>query len=86
MDLVEFRCCNLIFDDAYPYTSALGMKFEQLSHQQVLDKFFKLMDYDKLRAEQIELWKKGVYRGIGLVAMIEVINFFFAFYGVGGVV
>jgi len=84
MDPAEFRRRNLIPDDAYPYTSASGMKFEQLSHQQVLDKLLKLMDYDKLRAEQAELRKKGVYRGIGLAAMIEVTNPSPAFYGVGG--
>src|SRR3954462_7339107 len=42
------------------------------------------MRYDDLRAEQKELRKKGVYRGIGLAAMIEVTNPSPAFYGVGG--
>ena len=84
MDPAEFRRRNLIPDDAYPYTSASGMKFEQLSHQQALDKLLKLMDYDRLRTEQAELRRKGVYRGIGLAAMIEVTNPSPAFYGVGG--
>ncbi len=84
MDPAEFRRRNLIPDDAYPYTSASGMKFEKLSHQQALDKLLALMDYDKLRAEQTELRRKGIYRGIGLAAMIEVTNPSPAFYGVGG--
>ena len=84
MDPAEFRRRNLIPDDAYPYTSASGMKFEKLSHQQALDKLLALMDYDKLRAEQTELRKQGIYRGIGLAAMIEVTNPSPAFYGVGG--
>jgi aerobic carbon-monoxide dehydrogenase large subunit len=79
-----FRRKNLIADDAYPTTSASGMKFEALSHHQCLDKLLKLMDYDALRAEQIELRKRGIYRGIGLAAMIEVTNPSPAFYGVGG--
>jgi carbon-monoxide dehydrogenase large subunit len=37
-----------------------------------------------LRAEQVELRKQGIYRGIGLAAMIEVTNPSPAFYGVGG--
>ena len=84
LDPLEFRRRNLIADDAYPYTSASGMKFEQLSHQQALDTLVTLMDYDKLRAEQAALREKGVYRGIGVAAMIEVTNPSPAFYGVGG--
>jgi carbon-monoxide dehydrogenase large subunit len=84
MDPAEFRRRNLIADDAYPYTSASGMKFEQLSHHQTLDKLLALMDYKQLRSEQETLRKKGVYRGIGLAAMIEVTNPSPAFYGVGG--
>ena len=84
MDPAEFRRRNLIPDDAYPYTSAAGMKFEKLSHHQALDKLLKLMDYEKLRGEQAALRKQGIYRGIGLAAMIEVTNPSPAFYGVGG--
>jgi len=84
MDPADFRRLNLIADDAYPYTSAAGMKFEKLSHHQALDKLLALMDYKKLRREQAALRKKSVYRGIGLAAMIEVTNPSPAFYGVGG--
>lgn len=84
MDPAAFRRRNLIADDAYPYTFPSGLKFEKLSHHQCLDKLLKLMDYEGLRAEQSALLKKGVYRGIGLAAMIEVTNPSPAFYGVGG--
>ena len=84
MDPAAFRRRNLIPDDAYPYTFASGIKFEQLSHHQCLDKLLTMMDYDTLRAEQTQLRAKGVYRGIGLAAMIEVTNPSPAFYGVGG--
>jgi carbon-monoxide dehydrogenase large subunit len=84
MDPAEFRRRNLIPDDAYPYTFPSGIKFEKLSHHQALDKLLALMDYKGLRAEQAALRKKGVYRGIGLAAMIEVTNPSPAFYGVGG--
>ncbi len=84
LDPVEFRRRNLIPDDAYPYTAASGIKFEKLSHQQSLEKLLKLMDYDKLRAEQAALRQQGIHRGIGFAAMIEVTNPSPAFYGVGG--
>jgi len=84
MDPAEFRRKNIIPDDAYPYTAPSGIKFEKLSHQQTLEKLLKLMDYDKLRAEQAALRKQGIHLGIGLAAMIEVTNPSPAFYGVGG--
>ncbi|MCP5266202.1 MAG: xanthine dehydrogenase family protein [Burkholderiaceae bacterium] len=84
MDPAEFRRRNLIADDAYPYTFPSGLKFEKLSHHQCLDKLLAAMDYDGLRAEQRRLREQGVYRGIGLAAMIEVTNPSPAFYGVGG--
>ncbi|HVL37695.1 MAG TPA: xanthine dehydrogenase family protein molybdopterin-binding subunit [Burkholderiales bacterium] len=84
MDPAELRRRNLIPDDAYPYTFPSGIKFEKLSHHQCLDKLLEVMAYDKLRKERDELRKQGIYRGIGLAAMIEVTNPSPAFYGVGG--
>ena len=84
MDPAEFRRRNLIADDAYPYTFPSGVKFEKLSHHQCLDQLMALMDYKGLRQEQAKLRAQGIYRGIGLAAMIEVTNPSPAFYGVGG--
>lgn len=84
MDPVEIRRRNLLRDDAYPCASPSGMRFEQLSHHASLDKLMAMMDYDKLRAEQAELRKQGIYRGIGIASFIEVTNPSAAFYGVGG--
>jgi carbon-monoxide dehydrogenase large subunit len=84
MDPAEFRRRNLIADDAYPYTFPSGLQFEKLSHHQTLDKLLALMDYPALRADQLAARERGVYRGIGLAAMIEVTNPSPAFYGVGG--
>jgi len=84
MDPADFRRRNLIADDAYPYTFPSGVKFEKLSHHQCLDQLMTLMDYKGLRQEQANLRAQGIYRGIGLAAMIEVTNPSPAFYGVGG--
>ncbi len=84
MDPIELRRRNLIADDAYPYTSASGMKFERLSHMRCLQRLIEITDYENLRAEQAALRARGVYRGIGIAAMIEVTNPSPAFYGVGG--
>src|SRR3989440_1044401 len=84
IDAAEFRRRNLIPDDAYPYTFPSGIKFEKLSHQKCLENLLQLMNYQELREEQLRLRKKGIFRGIGLAAMIEVTNPSPAFYGVGG--
>jgi carbon-monoxide dehydrogenase large subunit len=84
MDPVEIRRRNLISDDAYPCASASGLRFEKLSHHASLDKLLEMMNYEGLRAEQIELRTRNIYRGIGFASFIEVTNPSAAFYGVGG--
>lgn len=84
LDPAEMRRRNLIKDDAYPLTSATGLKFEGLSHHRALAKMLAMMDYDGLRAEQKALRAEGVHRGIGLASFIEITNPSPAFYGVGG--
>ncbi len=84
MDPAELRRRNLFADDAYPATSAAGLKFEGLSHHASLDKILKMMDHKALRAEQAQLRQRGIHRGIGFASFIEVTNPSAAFYGVGG--
>ena len=84
-DVFDIRTQNLIPDDAYPCTSPTGYKFEALSHHACLAKLRDMMDYDRLCHEQSDLRKRGVYRGIGIAAFVEITNPSPAFYGVGGV-
>src|SRR6202158_6288639 len=84
IDPLEMRRKNLISDDGYPCAGASGIKFEKLSHHAALEKLVKMMGYEKLRAEQAELRKKKIYRGLGFASFIEVTNPSAAFYGVGG--
>jgi len=84
MDPLEMRRRNLIPDDAYPCTGASGIKLEALSHHASLAHLDAMMDYAGLRREQKQLRAKGIHRGIGVAAFIEVTNPSAAFYGVGG--
>ena len=84
MDPVAFRRKNLLADDAFPCTTPSGMKFEGMSHHQCMDKLVDLMDLPRLRREQAELRKQGIWRGIGIISMIEITNPSASFYGVGG--
>lgn len=84
MDPVEIRRRNMYADDAYPVTSPAKMRFEGLSHHASMDKLMALMDYEGLRAEQAELRKKGIHRGIGIASFIELTNPSPFMYGIGG--
>jgi aerobic carbon-monoxide dehydrogenase large subunit len=84
MDPFEFRLRNVIPDNAYPTAGASGIKLEMLSHEACLNRARELIEYEGLRAEQATLRAKGIYRGIGIAALIELTNPSAAFYGVGG--
>ena len=84
IDPIAMRLANVIPDDAYPATGASGIKLEVLSHEACLREAKRLVNYDVLRAEQTALRATGVYRGIGVAALIELTNPSAAFYGVGG--
>lgn len=83
-DPADLRAINLRRDDSYPCASPQGMKFADLSHQACLARLREVMGYNDLKTERDALRAKGVYRGIGLVSMVEVTNPSPMFYGVGG--
>jgi aerobic carbon-monoxide dehydrogenase large subunit len=70
-DPVAFRRRNVIPDEAFPMTSAAGIRLQDMSHTACIDALMERMRYDDLRAEQAGLRKKGVYRGIGIAAFIK---------------
>ena len=84
IDPIEFRRRNVIRDDAYPVTTAAGLKLEGLSHEKSLDALVEAMDYEALRAEQAELRARGIHRGIGIASFIELTNPSPFMYGIGG--
>lgn len=85
MDVVDIRRRNLLPDDIYPFRTLTGLQFEVLSHHRCLEKLVTMMDYPALRAEQAKLRERGIYRGIGLAAVVELTNPGPALYSVGNV-
>src|SRR5437868_4606870 len=71
-DPPEIRRRNLIADDAHPSQGPSGIKFEALSNHEAMAHLDAMMNYAGLRAEQEQLRKKGVYRGIGFASFVEV--------------
>ena len=84
IDPIEIRRRNMVADDAYPLTTAAGLKLEGLSHHKSLDALVEAMDYRALRAEQAALRAKGIHRGIGIASFIELTNPSPFMYGIGG--
>ena len=84
MDPIEIRRRNLIRDDAYPYTSPPGMRFEGLSHHAALDKLLAMVPLDRIRDDQARQRRQGVHRGLGFASFIELTNPSPFMYGIGG--
>lgn len=84
LDPAEVRRRNYIAEDGYPHTTPSGYVFERLSLQRSLDVLLERIDYPALRREQAQLRARGVHRGLGLCAYVEITNPGPAFYGVGG--
>lgn len=84
MDSFAIRELNLIADDSYPMKSASGMAFNDLSHQACLAKLKSIMDWDAMRERHNALRDQNIWRGAGIVSMVEVTNPSPAFYGIGG--
>jgi carbon-monoxide dehydrogenase large subunit len=84
LDPVEVRRRNFITSEMYPYSSPTGYFFERLSHEESLDKLLEISDYRALCAERDDLRARGIYRGLGLCAFIELTTPGPAFYGIGG--
>jgi carbon-monoxide dehydrogenase large subunit len=71
IDPIEIRRRNVMPDDSYPRETASGIMVMDLSHQACLEKLVERMNYAKLREEQAELRKQGIWRGIGIAAFIK---------------
>ncbi|MEE2746674.1 MAG: xanthine dehydrogenase family protein molybdopterin-binding subunit [Pseudomonadota bacterium] len=84
MESMKMRKLNMVADDDYPNQTVSGIPLENLSHQASTDKLMNMINYDQIRDEQKKLRQKGVFRGVGFAALIEVTNPGPAFYGVGG--
>lgn len=69
LDPLEVRRRNVVRH--YPYNTIAGLVFESGSSAETLDKMEELLDLANLRKEHARLRETGVYRGIGLSAIVE---------------
>jgi carbon-monoxide dehydrogenase large subunit len=84
MDTVAFKRLNYRKRENMPCVTPAGSKLDNLFLDACLDRLVDVMDYDGLRAEQAELRKQGVYRGIGVATFVEPTAYGPVFYGPTG--
>lgn len=72
IDPVEIRRRNMIRKEEFPYRSSTGMEYEIGSYIESLEKAAGIAGFPNFRAEQAELRKKGVVRGIGFSCYNEI--------------
>ncbi|MPZ68197.1 MAG: molybdopterin-dependent oxidoreductase [Actinobacteria bacterium] len=66
---VEIRRRNLVTE--FPYTSVMGLVYDQATYIESLDRAVELIDLDGFRKEQEESLTKGKYIGLGLSTFSE---------------
>ncbi|HEX3503135.1 MAG TPA: xanthine dehydrogenase family protein molybdopterin-binding subunit [Xanthobacteraceae bacterium] len=85
LDPAALRARNFRASPASPSKTEGGVVIETLSLQECLSALCRHMDYDALRREQASLRKRGIWRGIGLSAFIEITGVGPGLYGPQGV-
>jgi carbon-monoxide dehydrogenase large subunit len=69
LDALEIRRRNLVRE--FPYSTAVGLRFESGDYVAMLDALEKAIDWKRVRRENERLRKRGVHRGIGVALAVE---------------
>ena len=69
LDPIDIRRRNLI--DKFPYTSAMGLVYDEATYKQTLEMAVKEIDVPAFRARQIAARAKGRHLGIGFATFSE---------------
>ena len=71
LDPLDIRLKNFIPTEAFPYRNVTGALYDSGQYHLALKRTAEMAGYDRLRKEQAELRKKGIYRGIGVALVME---------------
>jgi carbon-monoxide dehydrogenase large subunit len=71
LDPAEVRLKNLARSEEMPFTNLSGQAFNAATFDECLEKLLRLVDYKKLRTEQAEKRKRGIFMGIGFSILAE---------------
>ncbi|MDI3339036.1 MAG: molybdopterin-dependent oxidoreductase [Sphaerobacter sp.] len=75
LDPTEVRRVNFIPPDKFPYTTAVGERYDTGEYAKALDKALEIAGYAQLRQEQAAARQQGRYLGIGLSSYVEICGF-----------
>jgi len=84
MDPLAFKRLNYRKKENMPCVTPAGSKLDDISFDACLDRLVDVMNYNRLRAEQAELRKRGIYRGVGVATFVEPTAYGPVFYGPTG--
>jgi carbon-monoxide dehydrogenase large subunit len=84
IDTVAFKRRTYRPKSSLPCVTPGGQRLETISLHACLDQLVAMMDYARLRAEQAELRRRGVYRGIGIGTFLEQTAYGPPYYGPSG--
>jgi carbon-monoxide dehydrogenase large subunit len=69
LEPLEVRRRNVV--RSYPYDTPGGLRLESGSSAESLDRMEEILDLKRIRAEQPALRERGIYRGVGVAAVVE---------------
>jgi aerobic carbon-monoxide dehydrogenase large subunit len=72
IDPLQLRRRNFIAAEKFPHQTATGVVYDSGDYHASLDKLMEHVDLDAFRAEQAQLRRQGVYRGIGFCTWTEI--------------
>ena len=75
LDPAEVRRRNFISEDAFPYKTVTGTRYDSGAYERALDVALEKSGYADLREEQQRLRTQGRYLGIGLASYVEICAF-----------
>lgn len=85
IDPAQMRRANYRRPGTDPSRTAGGIEVGDLSHRECLERMLRLMDYERLRAEQAAAGKAGRHIGIGFATFVEMTAPGTGLYGAAGV-
>ncbi|MDH3471964.1 MAG: xanthine dehydrogenase family protein molybdopterin-binding subunit, partial [Acidimicrobiia bacterium] len=74
MDPADFRMKNFIKPEDFPYHSPTGFVYDSGDYHAALQKAMGIVDYEKLRKEQLQARSEGRLLGIGIASFTEVVG------------
>ncbi len=72
MDPAEIRYKNFVANDKFPYATATGLTYDSGNYAAPLDKALGIVEYKKLRADQVQARANGRLMGIGMSTYGEI--------------